>query len=203
MKLFVNLITTIRFAYTLFLPFLQTKMSETLFISNIIILFFTDLLDGFLARKNKVQTLYGSLMDTIADKALSIVLLCILIKKIPLMIILLIGEIVIACINTLSMIRGKKPRTRFFGKFKMWFISSTIILGYMHYYDLISSILTIIGTICTFIMQVITTFDYIIKLRKQKSSENPLCQVKNKKDFYYMLFNTKYYMENYRIDNNK
>ena len=75
MKIFVNLITTTRFMYTLILPILQSRMSNTSFIINLIILFLTDTVDGFLARKFKVQTFYGSIMDTIADKTLSLSLI--------------------------------------------------------------------------------------------------------------------------------
>mgnify|MGYP003498840544 CR=1 FL=1 len=35
-------------------------------------MFFTDCLDGFISRKCKAQTLFGSIMDTIADKVLCI-----------------------------------------------------------------------------------------------------------------------------------
>ena len=41
----------------------------------------TDFIDGKLARKYKVQTIYGSNMDTIADKALSIGLIILLLQK--------------------------------------------------------------------------------------------------------------------------
>lgn len=198
MKTIVNLITTIRFVYTLFLPFLESNISNTAFIINIVVLFSTDLIDGFLARKFRVQTLYGSLMDTVADKALSITLLLILIKKINIVSIMLMGEIIIACINTFSLIKGKKTRSRLLGKIKMWFISATITLGYMNYFDIIGYTFVIVGTILTFIMQVITTIDYIIKLRMQKVGAKPIYKAEDKKELKHILFNTEYYLESFK-----
>ena len=56
MKVLVNLITTLRFVYTLLLPLIKAKVSRNAFIINIVVLFLTDTIDGFLARKFKVQT---------------------------------------------------------------------------------------------------------------------------------------------------
>ena len=81
MKILVNVITTFRFLYTMILPILKGRISRLAFIINIALLFLTDFIDGALARKFKVQTLYGSVMDTIADKTLSIILIVLLIKK--------------------------------------------------------------------------------------------------------------------------
>lgn len=53
MKIFVNIITTIRFTYALFLPILKNKISEVAFVINIAILFLTDSIDGILASKWK------------------------------------------------------------------------------------------------------------------------------------------------------
>ena len=95
MKIFVNLITTFRFLYTLILPLLEQKISNRAFLINIIILFLTDSIDGFLARKFNVQTLYGSMMDTIADKGLSIILMILLVSRMKMLSIVLILEIFI------------------------------------------------------------------------------------------------------------
>ena len=111
MKIFVNLITTIRFIYTIILPILQIRISNTAFIINLVILFLTDTIDGFLARKFNVQTFYGSLMDTIADKTLSIVLLIILANHINLLYVVLLCEILIALLNSVEMARRKRTKS--------------------------------------------------------------------------------------------
>ena len=119
MKIFVNLITTLRFVYTLILPILQLKISNTAFIVNLVILFLTDTVDGFLARKFRVQTFYGSLMDTIADKTLSIVLLIILANHINILYVVLLCEILIALLNSFEMVRRKRTKSIIIGKIKM------------------------------------------------------------------------------------
>lgn len=103
MKIFVNLITTLRFVYTIFLPILKVKLDKEVFIVNIVILFLTDTIDGFLARKLKVQTLFGSIMDTIADKTLTIILLVILLDSMKMLSLILILEILIAFTNCIGM----------------------------------------------------------------------------------------------------
>ena len=80
-KFFVNLLTTLRFLSIIVLIIIFKKVSHRLFILTISLLFLTDFIDGKLARKYKVQTIYGSNMDTIADKALSIGLIILLLQK--------------------------------------------------------------------------------------------------------------------------
>ncbi len=108
MKVIVNIMTTTRFLYALFLPIVKISFSDKAFFINIIILFLTDWIDGFLARKFNVQTLYGSMMDTIADKALTMILIILLVRKINILAIILIGEIIISIINVLGTFQNKK-----------------------------------------------------------------------------------------------
>ena len=201
MKILVNSITTIRFIYTLFLPLLVNNISSTAFIINIGLLFSTDAIDGFLARKFKVQTLYGSIMDTIADKTLSMILLIILINRMNIVSIMLILELAIAIINTISYIKGKRPESSILGKIKMWLISMTIMLGYLCHFDIINNSLVIAGTIITTTTQILVAIDYIKKTIKQKKRAKTIYDVKTLKEFKYMLFDTDYYMNTYRKKN--
>ena len=201
MKILVNSITTIRFIYTLFLPLLVNNISSTAFIINIGLLFSTDAIDGFLARKFKVQTLYGSIMDTIADKTLSMILLIILINRMNIVSIMLILELAIAIINTISYIKGKRPESSILGKIKMWLISMTIMLGYLCHFDIINNSLVIAGTIITTTTQILVAVDYIKKTIKQKKRAKTIYDVKTLKEFKYMLFDTDYYMNTYRKKN--
>lgn len=194
MKVIVNLITTIRFAYTLILPILRARISDLSFIINIIVLFLTDSIDGILARKYKVQTMYGSLMDTIADKTLCIVLMLLLIPKMNIVIAMLIGEILIACINIFAIMQGKKTKSSLIGKTKMWVISITIVLSYMYYFNIIGYNIAFISVCITIIAQVVAMIDYINSLRKQKSNSKTIHKIKNIQDLKYVLFNTEYYL---------
>ena len=198
MKILVNSITTIRFVFTLFLPFLESRVSSTTFIISIMLLFSTDAIDGTLARKYNVQTLYGSIMDTIADKALSMMLLLILISKINIATIMLLLEFVIAIINTIAFIKGKNPESSIFGKIKMWLISMTIVLGYVCYFDIINDTTVIVGTFVTTMAQLIVIIDYLKKLIKKEKNIKPIFKLKNKKELKEILFDTEYYMNIYK-----
>ncbi len=194
MKIFVNLITTFRFGFTLILPILKTKISNVFFIINIIALFLTDSIDGILARKFKVQTLYGSMMDTVADKTLSIVLLLMLVKKVDILSIVLLCEILIAIINIVGMAIGKKTQSSLLGKAKMWVLSITIVLSYMNLFNIIDYSIVIFSSVITIIMQIFVTMDYIKSLIKQKGVVNKKQPIKNIQELRYILFDTKYYI---------
>ena len=194
MKIFVNLITTARFAFALVLPIIKSKISNITFVISIIVLFLTDSIDGVLSRKHKVQTLYGSIMDTIADKTLSIVLLLVLIPKMNILAFVLLAEVIIAIINVSAMIKGKKTKSSLIGKAKMWFLSATIVLSYMHYFNILNYNVVLISASITIPMQIATISNYIKALKSQISNSNPIYKIKNLKELKYRLFNTEYYL---------
>lgn len=195
MKIFVNLITTCRFLYTIILPFLQIRISNTAFIVNLIVLFLTDTVDGFLARKFRVQTFYGSLMDTIADKMLSIVLLIILMSHNHLLAVLLAGEILIALLNSFEMARRKRTKSILIGKVKMWFLAITIIGCYLHCFKIITIEVVNILCIITVVMQISTFVSYVKYLESQKDNLREKPKLKSMKDLKYILFNTDFYLK--------
>lgn len=193
MKIFVNSITTFRFLYTLFLPILRNKMSDGFFIINIVLLFLTDSIDGTLARKYNVQTIYGSGMDTIADKTLSIVLLFMLSEKIPILSFVLILEVIIFLISISAIFCNKKIKVGLCGKIKMWFLAATIVLSYMNYFGIINySIVLGIGLL-TIILQLLTMFDYISGILIKSENKLDVPKIKNLKELTSILFDTEYY----------
>lgn len=194
MKFFVNSITTTRFIYTLILPFLQIRISNFAFIINLVILFLTDTIDGFLARKFKVQTFYGSVMDTIADKTLSIVLLVILAEHIKILSVVLLCEIAIALLNSFEMVRRKRTKAIKIGKIKMWFLATIIVLGYLNYFGFV--VIEVINAVCiaTIVMQVITFVSYIKYLEEQKGNLREKPKIQSFKDIKYILFDTDFYL---------
>lgn len=195
MKILVNLITTTRFIYTLILPILQLRISNTAFIINLVILFLTDTIDGFLARKFRVQTFYGSIMDTIADKTLSIVLLIILANHINILYVVLLCEILIALLNSFEMARRKRTKSILIGKVKMWFLAITIVSCYLHYFGIITIEIVDILSIITIVMQIITFVSYIKYLESQKNNLREKPELKSMKDLKYILFDTDFYLK--------
>ena len=194
MKILVNLLTTSRLIITIFLMILFESISQNKFIAIIAILFLTDFIDGKLARKYNVQTIYGSMMDTIGDKAMSIGLSIILIKKVPIIILPLLGEIIISLINIIGEIMEKKPESSPLGKIKMWIVSITIIICYISYFKKMNIKIEDIGCFITFILQIFVIIDYVKRL-KNKQKKPPLY---SKEKLLYRLFSTKYY---YLINN--
>lgn len=166
-KILVNLITTSRLLFSFFLLPLIPKLDKYMFLFIIIFLFLTDFIDGIIARTFQVQTLYGSTMDTIADKTLSIVLIIPLLNIKSIWLILL-GEITISAINTLGRLKRKSTKSSLSGKIKMWFLAITIILGYLHYYQIINLQLVIPFSIITNVIQTYVIIYYINYLKKQK-----------------------------------
>lgn len=193
MKLVTNLITTSRVFLTIILMCLYRSIPNYLFLIFIAIIFSTDFIDGKLARGFHVETFYGSLMDTIADKVLNIALLLPLISISKWFLVLLVLEVTILVVNTIGTIHGKKTRSLFLGKVKMWFIFLTIILGYAYVFQYIKSKYVLIALILTIICEVIVIIDYIIFLLKQEKNPNRF-KVKNMNDLKYFLFDTDYYI---------
>ena len=196
MKIFVNLITTIRLIDSLALLFLKGRVSSYIFIANIVLIFLTDSIDGICARKFKVQTMYGSVMDAIADKALCIILIVLSLERIDAFTYILIGEIAISVVNVIFKLKGKNAKSRKFGKIKMWIISITIVLGYLNYFGILKNMLIVkIGTIITLIMQIFTMMDYINYLRQKEAiPKKDRKHIKNINDLMYVLFDTNYYL---------
>ena len=119
-KMIVNGLTFSRVITTMLMPILFTIMSAPYFMVLIGAILFTDFLDGQLARRWNVCTLFGSLSDMGADKLFGISLLIVLAFSYPIMIIPACLEIGIASVNTKSVLKGNKAKSSLIGKTKMW-----------------------------------------------------------------------------------
>lgn len=198
MKLAVNIITLVRLLYIIFLPILKVKISDMAYIINIVLIFLTDFIDGILARKFKVQTLFGAIMDTVADKALCIVLLLALLPENNMLLFILVLEIVISIVNTIGMALKKKAKSSLLGKVKMWILSITIILGYVGYFNLIDFIFIEISSIITICMQIAVIIGYIVNLKNSDIIERTGLKEDKKENLKYVLFDTEYYTSNFK-----
>lgn len=141
------------------------------------IAFFTDAIDGKIARKYGLVSKFGATLDAVCDKLMVIGVIIPVCTNNYGLIINLILEIIIASTNTIATIMGINTKSSKIGKFKTWPLFITIILAYVALFvKLPSIILTCLITI-TASLQVFTTLDYLSKnflLRQQKIKKNEI-----------------------------
>ena len=176
------------------MPFLVDKVVDAAFIVIVALLYFTDWIDGFVSRKCGVQTLFGSIMDTVADKVLCIILIICIPNKHWILYTMMVGEILIAVMNSLGVLNGATLVAIMLGKAKMWALAIVTILGYMHYFNICNEIFVLIPAVIVIIMQVIVLFEYGSRIQKIKQVRQEKVKYKKGKELAYALFNTEYYL---------
>lgn len=189
----VNLMTISRIVGSIFLfPIFFHYGQKTVGII-LSILFLTDWIDGFLARRHHVSTFFGSIMDGVCDKVVAIVSCIILCYINKFMIICIFLEILIFLVNTFVLTQNGNIKSSKIGKAKMWVISSSIVAGF-----LLSSpsktVLNLIIAVPAIIAETITLIDYIRKifgLKISLTAKKP--HYKSGKDIKKMLFNPDFY----------
>lgn len=133
-KLFVNSITMIRLIGTFLMPFICAKMNPKEIIFYLIILLLTDSVDGIMARRLKVSTLFGALLDALADKLFGISTLALLAFNYPIMLLPIVTEAVITLINTGGATKGSSIESSNLGKLKTWILGIAIVIAFLTVY---------------------------------------------------------------------
>ena len=175
-KYIPNILTSFRLVLTPIIIFLGITNHYILLILLAILTALTDFVDGFLARRWKVTSDLGAKLDAIADKALAIGLLIILIVKNHAFFYVLVLECLIGLLNLYFFFAKGISASLLVGKFKTWIIFITIILGFVGivfpYFDVD------IFVYITVILQVITLLCYLVygirskHVKKNKSIMN-------------------------------
>ena len=97
----------------------------------------TDLLDGFYARRYKVVTPLGKLLDPLADKLLvsATMIMLLALNRIPTWIVILIitREMAVTGLRGIAVIEGKVIEASSLGKYKTIFQSVALIFLSLHY----------------------------------------------------------------------
>ena len=96
-----------------------------------ILCYFTDFLDGIIARKCKVVSFFGSVFDTIADKAFTVANLLVLLTITKFALIPIIFEIAIITIQMIKFRKEINVQSSITGKIKTWIIALTVIVIYL------------------------------------------------------------------------
>lgn len=131
----------------------------------------TDFADGYFARKFNVSSEYGRKLDPITDKVFAGSLLISLLTTNPLMIINLLGEAIIACINTNSQLNNNLPKTVFLGKIKTTSLYTTIALSYVSLaLNMAPSVINpfILGTA---MLQATSAYEYFKEYKKEEKNK--------------------------------
>ena len=92
----------------------------------------------------------------------------------------------------------KKTKSSILGKIKMWIISITIILGYIEYFGLIDFIFVEISSLITIGMQIAVIIGYILNVKKSDIVERTGLKESKKENLMYVLFDTEYYIRNFK-----
>lgn len=192
----VNLFTISRIIGSIFLFPIYFNFGAKVVSYILAFLFLTDWVDGFLARKFKVSTFFGSIMDTICDKTIAIVACGILCFINPYMLYLIIAEVVILIISALNLTQNNTAKSLYVGKIKMWVLSLSVIAGFF-FCKPETTTLNLIVFIPAIIFELLTIYVYLARLLGSKivlSHNKP--KYKSAKEIKRMLFDPDFYEEN-------
>ena len=203
-KILNNTLTTLRLIASLFMINYVNVFGFKYAALISLLLFLTDLIDGFVARYFGVQSFYGCLMDAVSDKVLSIISLIILSKYSILVLLPLIIEILILITNILLYRNGYNVKSFMSGKIKTWGIGLLIVGGYLSVGILNNpkTILIILSILST-CFSTVAFLDYLKTLinsykykSKNKTKDKKKNKLKNIKELYFSFFDTNYYLKN-------
>lgn len=128
----VNILTSVRLFGSFILPFVYFYTRNSFKVSIwVLLIFSTDLYDGFLARIWKVQSFFGGLLDSVSDKFISIVSLGILSLMKRVMVIPLLLELAIMIVNFFAYKDNKNIQSSKIGKRKTLLLGGTIVLSFI------------------------------------------------------------------------
>lgn len=132
-KILVNLITGIRSLGTVAIVpvFLQCGSFVTALAAAGFLV--TDCIDGFLARKLKVQSFFGSLLDAVSDKAFGIICLLLLSSLNPIFLAVIGLELGIFAINYKSGMDDNNVKTSKAGRAKTLLLAATMVGSFFCY----------------------------------------------------------------------
>lgn len=217
MKKFVNALTITRLLATFIIPILWYNINPIYLIVLVSLILLTDFLDGFFARTFHVQSLFGKIMDVVADKSFGIMIIIILAGKNPIFYLPLCLEIIIALINTLAFLFGARTKSSFLGRTKMWFLGISIFFGILSIFKseildvipieflfnfinyLASNINNIIfgSVFLTAGTEFMVSIDYLRRILKELNNKNEKIKYKfkPKEELKLVLFDTDHYLK--------
>ena len=176
-KQIANILTSIRLLSPFILiPLFYFNKLKIAFIM-IIIFALTDTFDGYFARKYNAISTFGKYLDAFVDKVFALTILISLIIKTViynnnfyLIIITIILELIISCINLYSFFKELKPSSTKWGKTKTIFLFSLLTLLFLNKVINLPNNLLLIFNIITIVLQLITIISYFMQIKKRKQT---------------------------------
>lgn len=158
-----TILTSLRIAITPFIILCGLLGHIKIVIILSIICAITDFLDGKLARTWNVTSLVGAKLDAIADKVFAIGLTACLIRKIPLLVIPFILEIILSITNLYYHYKTKRTESLMIGKIKTTLLFTMIILAIISTFSNSFKIVTIGLCYATINLQILSILFYFKK----------------------------------------
>lgn len=166
-----NCLTRIRILGSFFIPPLAF-FNPFIAVLTAAIIASTDALDGIIARNFNAYSKHGALLDTIADKLLSLAIVCSLFKVYPFFATSILAlETLIVATNTVARISGKETKSSILGKIKTWILSVSSIGAILAMVFPQFSLEASIALIIALIAQTITLIDYNVQYFTSKKEE--------------------------------
>ena len=141
----------------------------------------TDTFDGWYARHRNAQSEFGAILDAICDKIFIITLvLPILIKYSTSLSGILIGEIIIAIINSYASLKGYEAHSSYIGKIKTIILDFTIALFYFNLIIVNKVDRLLYGMVfATNILQIICIWEYykLYRIKRKTKKEEIKTQI--------------------------
>ena len=132
-KILVNMITGIRSLGTIAIIPVFLKYGSFVTALSAAGFLVTDFIDGFLARKLKVQSFFGALLDAVSDKAFGIICLALLATLNPIFLAVIGIELGIFAINYKSAQKDNNVKTTNAGRAKTLLLAGTIVGSFFCY----------------------------------------------------------------------
>lgn len=156
----VNLLTITRLLGTIMLPIIARYSNVKVLIVYLILIFLTDTLDGFLARRLNVSTIFGAILDAFADKVFGIVTIYIISRSYPVMILPILVELLITFIKTDGATRGSGIESSYLGKFKTWVFGICTVMAYLVLYS--ADFIVMLESMNNYSLKIMDIFNYIL-----------------------------------------
>lgn len=145
------------------------SVNPGLSIGMIAFLWFTDAIDGRLAKKFNAQSKLGADMDAFADKIMFLASSLPLMNFAPWLIFNFILEGVISLVNVIGRIKGLDTKTVFSGKVKTVSLAFTLVSGYLvQFFGLSFNALDLLMKL-TALLQFVSIKDYICEFKRMNT----------------------------------